>query len=311
MKIIFLGTPEFSRTVLEIILKSHHTVSAVVTQPDKTGGRNKKIIFSEVKNFALKNNLALFQFNNISRDGEQILKDIDADIMVTAAYGQILRENILNICKHGVINVHASILPFYRGASPVQWALINGEKTVGATIMQTDIGIDTGDIIKVKKINLEGDENADDVLSILANIGAEALIEALDDIENGQAVFLKQDESKATHCRMLTKQDGLINFKLTAEEVVNFIRGVTPWPGAFCDSDNGRLKFLKAEAVMNSQSLPCGTVITADLRNGLTVACGKDAVRVLSIQGENAKVMDTKSYLLGKKLILGSVLRGK
>lgn len=311
MKVIFLGTPEFSRVILDSICHSKHKVVAVVTQPDKKSGRKKKIKFSKVKEYALNNNIPIFQYQNISKEGEEELKSLNADIMVTAAYGQILKQNILDICPKGIINVHASILPKYRGSSPVQWALINGEKTVGVTIMQTELGVDTGDIIKVKKIDLVGDENTEETLEKLSKVGAEAIVEALDEIENGTAKFIKQNENEATHCKMLTKQDGLIDFNQDSIKVVNFVRGVTPWPSAFCKSENGILKFLKVVSCEYSGQAKAGTILCASPKEGLKIACKNGAISVERIQGENAKAMDIKSYLLGKKLTVGSVLGGK
>ncbi|MFA6866538.1 MAG: methionyl-tRNA formyltransferase [Clostridia bacterium] len=311
MKVIFLGTPSFSQVVLDRIYNSRHEVVCVVTQPDKVNGRNKKIIFSQVKDYALEKGIPVMQYQNISKEGESYLRSLDADIMVTAAYGQILRQNILDICPHGIINVHASLLPKYRGSSPVQWALINGEKTVGVTIMQTEIGIDTGDIITASSITLSGDENTDETLEKLSLVGSDAIIVALDAIEQGNAKFVSQDENLATHCKMLSKADGLIDFNQKNVDVVNFVRGVTPWPSAFCDSENGVLKFIKISACDYDGNEKPGTILYASPKEGLVIACKLGAIVVEKIQGANAKVMDTKSYLLGKKLTVGGILSGK
>ena len=211
MRVIFLGTPAFAEKSLESINNSRHEVAAVVTQPDRINGRNKKITFSPVKQYALDKGIPVHQFDNVSRDGEEILRSYDADIMVTAAYGQILRQNILDICPKGIINVHASLLPEYRGSSPVQWAIIDGKKELGVTIMQTELGIDTGDMILADKVTLT-DENSEEALEKLAVLGARLVVEALDKIEDGVAEYKKQDESKATHCRMLRKEDGKLCF---------------------------------------------------------------------------------------------------
>lgn len=192
MNVIFLGTPEFSQVILERLVQSNHKIVGVVTQPDRANSRGNKVVFSKVKEYALSNNLPVFQYQNVSKEREE-LNNLNADIMVTAAYGQILRQNILDMCKHGVINVHASLLPKYRGSSPVQWALINGESHIGVTIMQTELGIDTGDIIISDTAKLKGTENSEEALQILSILGGNLVVQALDLIESGKASFTPQD----------------------------------------------------------------------------------------------------------------------
>lgn len=302
MKVIFLGTPYFAVKCLESIFASGHRVVAVVTQPDKVNGRHHKISINPVKEFALANNIPLYQFANISREGEEILRAYNADIMVTAAYGQILRQNIIDICPHGIINVHASLLPEYRGSSPVQWAILDGKKTLGVTIMQTELSVDTGDMIISDKIELY-EENTEEALAKLAEVGARLIVKALDCIENGTAVFTKQDHSKATHCRMLKKEDGVLSFDKTAEQVVDFVRGMNPWPGAYFNSENGIIKVLKARVA--DRRGEAGTILEASGKTGLIIACKDYAVELLRIKPENGKEMDAKAYLLGKKLTMG------
>lgn len=309
MKVIFLGTPEFSVKSLDAVYQSGHEVVAVVTQPDRINARGKKINFSPVKTFALKHGIPVLQFDNISRDGEEDLKKYNADIMVTAAYGQILRENILNLCPKGIINVHASLLPKYRGSSPVQWALINGEKRVGVTIMQTEKGIDTGDIILMEGIDLDGTEDSGKTLDKLSVLGAKLIVEALNKIADGTASFLKQEESEATHCRMIKKEDGKLDFCKTADEVVNFIRGMNPSPGTFTDTENGRIKVTAAKvAAVNAENTVPGQILSADGKCGLVIACGQGCAEILRLKPENGKEMDAKAYLLGKKMTLGRIL---
>lgn len=307
MRIVFLGTPQFAIKVLDEINKSRHEIVAVVTQPDKINGRKNKVTFSPVKSYALENSLNVLQFDNISKDGEKTIKSLLPDIMVTCAYGQILRQNILDICP--IFNVHASLLPKYRGSSPVQWALINGEEKVGVTIMKTELGVDTGDMILQESIQLVGDENSDETLEKLSLIGAKLIVKALDEFENGSIRYIKQQESEATHCRMLKKEDGKIDFSLSAEKVKNFIRGVTPWPGATTKTEQfGALKVLKAEVCSGSGGEKEGEVVLADPKKGFVVRCGEGYLRLVLVQGENAKAMDAKSYLLGHKVRVGSVM---
>lgn len=305
MKVIFLGTPDFSQTILESICRSNHKVVGVVTQVDRINSRGNKIIFSKVKKYALDNKLPVFQYENISKEGGELAK-LNADIMVTAAYGQILRQNVLDMCKYGVINVHASLLPKYRGSSPVQWALINGEKDIGVTIMQTAIGVDTGDIILSDKITLDGTENSEEALQKLSTLGAKLIVEALDKIENNTAVFIKQDNSKATHCAMLKKEDGLINFDKSAVEIVNFIRGMTPWPSAYTDYKGKKIKFLQAEVCDCIGGETNGEIVQSDIKEGVMIKCGSGCIKLKKLQAENGKAMDIKSYLLGNTLEKGS-----
>lgn len=305
MKVIFLGTPDFARISLEKIYGSRHEVVAAVTQPDRINGRNGKVTFSPVKQFALEKGIPVHQFFNVSKEGEEILRSYGADIMVTAAYGQILRQNILDVCEKGIINVHASLLPEYRGSCPVQWAIVDGKKTLGVTIMQTEAGIDTGDVLISDSAEFR-EENSEEVLLKLAEIGGNLVVKALDLIERGKATFSPQDESKATHCRMLTKEDGQMKFDKPAEKVVDFVRGMNPWPGAYFRSENGIIKAIKARACDGEGKE--GEILVADGKRGLVVACKEGAVELLRIKPENGKEMDAKAYLLGKKLTVGSVI---
>ena len=305
MRVIFLGTPEFAVRVLDAINNSGHEVCAVITQPDRINGRNKKTITGAVKSYAIEHGIKVFQFEKISIEGEETLRSLNPDIMVTCAYGQILKQNILDICP--IINVHASLLPKYRGSSPVQWALINGEKEVGVTIMKTELGIDTGDMLLTESTVLKGDENSEEVLSVLSEIGARLIVKALDIIESGTAKWEKQDESKATHCKMLSKADGKIDFSESALRIKNFIRGMTPWPGAFTKTEKGILKILKADTAESSGGDINGEVVVSDPKKGLIVKCGEGYLDLKIIQNENGKAMDSKAYLLGHKISVGSV----
>lgn len=306
MNVIFLGTPEFSQVVLESIVNSKHKVVGVVTQPDRINSRGNKTVFSKVKEYAISKNLPVFQYQNISKEGDELTK-LNADIMVTAAYGQILRQNILDMCKHGVINVHASLLPKYRGSSPVQWALINGEKHIGVTIMQTELGIDTGDIILSDNIALKGTENSEEALQLLSKLGASLIVKALDLIEDNKANFSPQETSKATHCKMLKKEDGIIDFSKDAIEIVNFVRGMTPWPSAYTTHNGVIIKILQAEVCESSGGSINGEIVVSDINKGVIVKCGNGYIKIKCLQEQSGKAMEIRSYLLGKKLLVGSV----
>ena len=224
--------------------------------------------------------------------------------MVTAAYGQILRQNVLDLTPKGVYNVHASLLPKYRGSSPIQWCIVNGEKTTGVTIMKTDIGVDTGDMVLAKSIEIGEEETAGELFDRLSVLGCEALLEALDLIESGKETYTKQDHENASHYPMLNKDSGLIDFSKSAEEIVNLCRGLNPWPVAFVNLDEtNRLKVYKASVAEVSGNYDLGQVIFADDKNGLVIACKGGAVRFDIIQSAGTKAMNAKDYLRGRKLL--------
>ncbi len=308
MKVIFLGTGDFSLTVLKAVHKSAHEVVAVVAQPDKVNARNGKKLFSPVKSYALEEGLKLFQFEKINNcTGE--LRPLGADIMITSAYGQLLSREVLALCRYGVINTHASLLPAYRGAAPIQSAILNGDEVIGTTIMRTEYEMDTGDIILQRSVRLRGDENSEECFGILAELSAALAVEALDEIERGIATYTPQDDTRATYCRKFVKEDGKMDFSLTAAELARRVRAFYGFPGTFCNTPNGRLKVIKAEVSSKApEEGVCGEVVAAD-KQGITVRCGGNtALTFLVVQGEGARAMSARDYLLGKKLPVGTVL---
>lgn len=307
MKIIFLGTPDFSAHVLKALIDSRHEVVGVVTQPDKPCGRGHKLMPSPVKVLAEANSIPVYQFNRISKECAP-LKDLNADIMVTAAYGQILRQNVLDLTPKGVINVHASLLPKYRGSSPIQWCIIKGETQTGVTIMKTDIGVDTGDMILSKSLTIGETETAGELFDRLSVLGKDALLEALDLIEEGKETYTKQDESKMSHYPMLDKDSGKIDFNMTSRDIVNLCRGLNPWPVAFVSlNENDRLKVYKASKVDIDSNAKVGTVLASDSKNGLIVKCSDGAVSLDVIQTAGTKAMPAKDYLRGRKLQISNL----
>lgn len=312
MKLIYLGTPQFAIKPLQSIIESGNLeVVAVVTQPDKPQSRGKKVLSCAVKQYAEKQGVKVLQYNRI-RDKEAVeeLRAINADVMVTCAYGQILSTEILTLTKHGVINIHASLLPKYRGSSPVQWALIKGEKEVGITTMQTAYDVDSGDIIKQKSIMLKGNENTAEVLEMLSPIGGELIVETLDDIEKGKATFTVQDTALVTHFPMLKKEDGKIDFNKNAIEIKNFIRGMNPWPSAFTFTKYGMLKVKEAEVVLNIayDNAVTGEVVESDPKIGLIIKCGDNGLKLLRVQSANSKEMEISAFLRGKPIEKGVIL---
>ena len=310
MKVVFLGTPDFSVNTLKAILASHHEVVAVVTQPDKPVGRSGKPVFSPVKQVAVENDIKVLQYNKIRLEGVEDLRALNADIMVTCAFGQILSQEIIDIAPKGIINVHASLLPKYRGAAPIQWSIINGDNETGVTIMQTEAGIDTGDIILVEKTPISVNETAGELFDRLSIIGANLLVKALDMIEAGIATYTKQNHDFATHVKMLKKEDGIIDFTKSSREIFNFIRGMNPWPCAFALLNSKTLKVYSAEVIEINSGLPCGTVVSADAKSGLIVATSNGCIRLKEIQAEGGKRMLDNAYLLGHKIEIGTKLNG-
>lgn len=306
MKVIFLGTPDFSVPTLKAIIKSHHQLLAVVTQPDKPSGRGERLSYSPVKQVALENNLKVLQYDRIRLQGVDDLKRLAPDIMVTCAFGQILSQEIIDIAPHGIINVHASLLPKYRGAAPIQWSILNGDKETGVTIMQTEAGIDTGDIIAVEKTIISPEETAGELFDRLSFIGAELLVRTLDDIEQGTATFTPQDHSSATHVKMLKKSDGMLDFKNNCETLVNFVRGMNPWPCAYTFLHDKMLKVYKAEKVedVDDSQYADGQIMFADSKNGLVVKCKNGALRLCVIQIEGKKRMKDTDFVIGQRINL-------
>jgi len=246
MKVAFFGTPDFAIPSLRALFEcKEHEVVCVVCQPDKPSGRGMDTIFSPVKKFATQHNIPVLQPEKISKEVE-LLDKHKPDIIVTCAFGQILRQNVLDYCKHGVINVHASLLPKYRGSSPIQWTIINGETQTGITIMQTDIGMDTGDILYQVPCDIGETETAGELFNRLSVMGAEALLHTLDVISRNEAIPRPQNHAEATHFPMLKKESGRIDFNKSPKEIVNFVRGMNPWPCAYFKSNLGDIRVHKA-----------------------------------------------------------------
>lgn len=304
MRVIFLGTPDFAIPSLEALIDSEHEVVCVVTQPDRVGNRNK-LIPPPVKLTAINKGVKVLQYQKVSKEGISQLESFNADIMVTCAFGQMLSQELLDLCPYGVINVHASLLPCYRGSSPIHWAVINGEKETGVTIMQTALEVDSGDIILQKRTDIHPDETTGELFDRLSVLGAKALIEALEMIQEGNAVYLKQDHSIATHVRMLKKEDGEIDFNISADKLHDFVRGMNPWPGAYTYLGKDMLKVHRL-SVANHIGEPAQVLYAG--KEGLIIGCGGGSVRLEEIQPSGGKRMKDTDYLLGHKITVGTVL---
>lgn len=308
MRIVFLGTPIFAVKCLEKLIGSPHEILAVVTQPDKPSERGNKIEFSEVKKYALKHNMPLFQFNKISRDGLIDLRALNPDIMVTAAYGQILSQDILNIAKFGVINVHASILPKYRGASPIQTAIINGDTETGVTIMKTETGLDTGDIIDIVKTPIFENETADELTDRLADLGSDLLLEVLFNIEHGTAKFTPQEHLNATVTAKIKKNDCVINWQKSTKEIKSLILGTNPSPVARTMLGDQVVKIYRAkianiELTEEDKQLANGTILPrTSAKLGVFVKTIDGALEIIDMQMPGGKILPAKVLVNGRKI---------
>lgn len=306
MRVVFLGTPQFGLPALEQIHKAHHLV-ACVCQPDKAGARGK-MEFSPIKKFALQHDIALFQFEKISRDGVEVLRSLNADIMVTAAYGQILSQEVIDIAPHGIINIHGSLLPKLRGAAPIQYALLKGFEQTGITIVQTVRAVDAGAIILQKSTEILPYENFGSLYQRLSVLGAEAVIEALQQIQDGTAIFTPQVEEDATFTQKITAEDEEIDWNKSAKDIINLVRTLSPDTGARTCCDGKILKIFDLRLADKSYQGKAGQVVECGKKQ-LVVQCGDgNAVQVKQLQLQNAKKLDICSFLCGRKVCEGTVL---
>ncbi len=307
MKIVFMGTPDFSAIVLEK-LHSVYPVAAVVTGLDKPAGRGYQLKPSPLKEKALQLGIQVLQYNKVSKEGIDDIKSICPDVIVTAAFGQILSEEFLSIAKYGVLNVHASLLPKYRGSSPIQWSIINGDKYSGVTIMKTVKAVDAGDMLLQKAVEIGAKETAGELFDRLAILGGDAIIEAISLLDEGKATFEKQDESKVTHCSMISKDDGRVNFAQSATQIDCFVRGMTPWPSAYTKLGGKTLKIYDVQKVNDTISASMGGVVCASAKDGLIVQVKDGQIRLIQIQLEGSKRMSDCDFLRGRAIALGTIL---
>lgn len=345
MKVVFMGTPDFAVGALEAIIEAGHQVTAVVTQPDKPKGRGKEVQMTPVKVCALAHDIPVFQPVKIKEpEAVETLHTYRADIFVVAAFGQILSEEILEMPKYGCVNIHASLLPKYRGAGPIQWAIINGEKITGVTIMQMDKGLDTGDMLLGTEVEIAADETADTLHDKLAAAGAALIVEALAKIEAGDVTPVKQNDGESCYAKMLNKSMGKIDWNMESEKLDCLIRGLISWPGASTIYRGKTLKIWREEVVSAEtpaagealsgqettdggsveerfvadtrfeqsnggfiRNAPPGTVVRVD-KDAFYVQTGKGVLRVLAVQPEGKKRMEVKDFLLGYPVKPGDML---
>ena len=310
MRVVFLGTPDFAVPSLERLCLGGYDVVGVVTQPDRPQGRGYRLAPCAVKCCAQKNKLSVYSFNRIRKSSAvQILRDMEPDVMVTAAYGQILSQEVLDVPRLGCINIHASLLPKYRGPAPIQWAVIHGETRTGVTTMMTDIGVDTGDILLQRDTQIGPDETAGELFARLAVLGADLLLETLEQLKHGQIKRMPQKHDEATHFPMLKKEDGRIDWTKSANDIHNLVRGVNPWPGAYCFYDDTPIKIWKTKACDEIPGLPPGGVVCCSDKKGLFISCGEGTLQILELQLAGKKRMDACSALGGFAITEGSILK--
>ena len=311
MRVVFMGTPDFAVPTLEALIEKHEVVG-VVTQPDKRKGRGKAMAFSPVKEKALEHEIPVYQPVKVREEAfVQILRELDPEVIVVAAFGQILPKELLDIPKYGCVNVHASLLPKYRGAAPIQWAVIRGEQVSGVTTMQMDVGLDTGDMLLKAEVPLAEDETGGSLHDKLSILGGDLLIETLRGLEAGTISPEKQDDSQTgEYARMLDKALGKIDFTMSAADIERLIRGLNPWPSAYIFYKGKTMKLWRAKVLEDTaegrNGVP-GQIISVD-KNGFTVQTGDGALQILELQMEGKKRMDAGAFLRGCQMTVGEIL---
>lgn len=311
MNIIYMGTPDFAVPPLNAIISSGENVQAVFTQPDKPKGRGFKLLPTPVKECALSHNIPVYQPLSLRKGDEAasyeaLIKELNPDLIVVAAYGQILPQSILDIPKFGCVNIHASLLPKYRGAAPIQRVILDGETETGVTAMRMADGIDTGDMMMKLSVKIGENETASELHDRLSELGADLIIKTIEALKNGTAVYEKQDDSKSCHAAKIDKSMSFTDFSLSAEQVHNHIRGLSSSPCAAAYLDGKRLKMYRSELVKNVTGTP-GEIVNAD---NFTVACGDgNGVMLTEVQGEGGKRLKTADFLRGCKIEKGTILK--
>jgi len=304
MKLIFMASAKFAAPSFKALLNSKHKIICAITQPDKPSGRGKNIKSCPIATHARNFGVNLYQPKSIRKDGViEHIKEFSPDLIVVIAYGKILPPEIIELPKFGCINLHASLLPKYRGAAPINWAIINGEKETGVTTMMIDEGLDSGNIIISEKISISPNDDAILLHNKLADIGSKILLDTLDAMEDGTAIETPQDELQVTYAPILKKHDGLIDWKMNAKAIQNRIRGLKPWPGTFTHLDDKTIKVHDGHVLNIKTSEKAGTIINSE--KDLIVACGKNAIEITEIQMEGKNRVSSIDFLRGYNLMKG------
>lgn len=309
MKIVFMGTPDYAVGALEALIRAGHEITAVVTQPDKAKGRSDSLQYPPVKECALPHGLTVFQPERVKRpEAVDRLRTYEADVFIVAAFGQILSREILDLPPYGCLNIHASLLPRYRGASPIQHVIIDGEERTGITIMQMDAGIDTGDILYQKEIPIDRQDTYQSLYGKLTALGGETVVEALEMLRQGALIPRKQTEEESCYAPLITKEMGRIDFSRDAFSIERLIHGMNPWPSAYTSYQGKQLKIWEALAREEEGSVPEPGIIVSVGRQDFTVATGRGLLQVLEVQLAGKKRMSARDFLLGMRLAPGEKL---
>lgn len=307
MKLIYMGTPLFSLAPLKALKDHGFEITLLITQPDRRRGRKMQITYSELKTYALENDIEVFQPEDVnSPESVEKIKNTDADVIVVASYGQIIKEEILYMKKYHAINIHASLLPKYRGAAPVQAAIINEDKVTGITLMKMSKGLDTGNMLMTREIAIADDDTADTLTMKLSNLGAEMIVEylaGLGTLDEGTP----QDDSKSSYVRMIKKEDAFIDFSESASKTENIIRAMQPWPVAFTTYKGENMKIFSAAIVKDTSDKKIGTILNVN-EDGILIKCKDDAIIISEVQMPNKKRMKVSDYIRGNKIEIGERL---
>ncbi|MBP5411609.1 MAG: methionyl-tRNA formyltransferase [Lachnospiraceae bacterium] len=308
MRIVYMGTPEIAATILERLLEEPYEVVLVVTQPDRPKGRGNTLTCSPVKELAVSRGIPVFTPEKLRLpENVEVVREAEPDMIVVAAFGQILPKSVLDIPRYGCINVHASLLPKYRGAAPIQWSILDGESETGITIMYMNEGLDTGDILLQKVVPIDTAETGGSLHDKLAETGAEALVEAIPGIIDGTLEPVPQGEMTTPYAKQLTKEMGRLDFSWDAEKLERYVRGLNPWPGTYTFRDGQMLKIWAAEVCDGSYEAMPGTVVAVD-KNSFSVQTGSGVLRVTEVQPQGKRRMSAEEYLRGYRLEQGLVL---
>lgn len=311
LRVIFAGTPDFAAAALTALIKSEHEIVAVYTQPDRPAGRGRKLHASPVKNVALENDIPVLQPETLKENKTQDeLRSLNADVMIVAAYGLILPQVVLDTPRLGCLNIHASLLPRWRGAAPIQRAIAAGDKESGITIMQMNAGLDTGDILHLFSCPITNNDSGGDLHDRLAKMGADAILETLKNLVSDKLKPTVQDDSLATYAHKLDKKEALINWQNSASEIERLIRAFNPWPVAFTYLHDKPLRIWQAQVLNESSDLKAGTIINCE-KKGIDISCGEGTLRLLKLQPSGSKVMNVAAFMNGhaKQLPAGSLLQ--
>lgn len=309
MRVIFMGTPDFAVGTLEEIIAAGHEVALVVSQPDKAVGRSKALKYTPVKACALAHGIEVYQPERVrNEECIECLRSYEPDIIIVEAFGQLIPKAILDMPRYGCVNVHASLLPKYRGAAPIQWAVINGDPVTGVTTMRMDEGLDTGDMIMKREVALRGDETGGSLFERLSEAGAKLCVETMAAIENGTAVYTPQDHEQATHTKKIYKEMGSIDWSRDARTIECLIRGLDPWPSAYTRLHDRTLKIWKAKVIAGDSGMPPGCIVKAD-REGLLVQTGEGMLLLTEVQLEGKKRMSAEAFLNGCPVETGTYFK--